>query len=396
MADIPIVCIRDLTVPCFVLPHITHAATGIEALEVCRDMARTGRFLAPLTVMVLLLASAAAMLPPKQVLAADDWSITIPANAGSDGSNPALQFGTRSGATDGFDAGGVDVPSAPPAPDATFRAFFQIAAPILPQLNVDYRDMLPAAPGSTVAWSLKIQSHSQPIHLSWSDPAVAGVPLDTSLTLSGGGQTIDMRSTTSATYPSGTLALTITAARLTAPSTVPVDDDELTPDVPGEDAVDDDDSAIDGRREEATNGDVPAADSSSEGAAGNARLNIVPAQVLPNQEVTIFASICNTGAEHDTRTVSLMVNGVAEQSQPITVSGGSCQQITFTLSRTTPGIYEIAIDDMVGQFSVLGPGTITNTPAPQQQSGLVTAGIIAIIAVMVALIAALIIAFRRT
>lgn len=358
-------------------------------------MDRTRRLLTPLMVLALLLASAAAMLPPKQVLAADYWSIAIPANAGSDGSNPALQFGTRSGATDGFDAGGVDVPSAPPAPGATFSAYFQIADPILPQLNVDYRDMLPAAPGSAVAWSLKVQSHSQPIHLSWSDPAGAGVPLDASLILSGGGQTIDMRSTTSATYPSGTLALTITATRLTAPSTVPVDDDEPTPNAPGEDAVDDD-SIIDGSSGGAINGDAPATDSTGEGAASNARLSIVPAQVLPNQEVTIFASICNTGTEHDTRTVSLMVNGVAEQSQSIAVSGGACQQLTFSLSRTTPGLYEVAIDDMVGRFSVLGPGTITNTPAPQQQSGLVTAGIIAIIAVMVVLIAGLIIAFRRT
>jgi hypothetical protein len=354
-------------------------------------MARTGKFLAPLMVMALLLASAVAVLPTKQVLAADDWSITIPASAGSDGSNPALQFGTRSGATGGFDAGGVDVPSAPPAPGATFSAYFQIADPILPQLNVDYRDMLPAAPGSAVAWSLKVQSNSQPIHLSWSDPAVAGVPLDTSLTLSGGGQTIDMRSTTSATYPSGTLALTITAARLTAPSTVPVHDDEPTPNAPGED-----DSTNDAGSGGAFNDDVPATNGTGEGAAGNARLSIVPAQVLPDQEVTIFASICNTGTEHDTRTVSLMVNGVAEQSQYIAVSGGACQQLTFSLSRTTPGSYEVAIDDMVGQFSVLGPGTITNTPAPQQQSGLVTAGIIAIIAVMVVLIAGLIIAFRRT
>ena len=357
-------------------------------------MARTGRFLALFAVMVLFLASAAAMLPPKQVLAADYWSITIPANAGSDGSNPALQFGTRSGATDGFDAGGVDVPSAPPAPGATFSAYFQIADPILPQLNIDYRDMLPVAPGSAVAWSLKVQSNSQPIKLTWSDPAVAGVPLETSLTLSGGGQTIDMRSTTSATYPSGTLALTITATRLTAPSTIPVDDDEPTPEIPGEDAVDDD-STIDAGSAGAMNGDVPATNGIVEGAAGNARLSIVPAQVLPNQEVTISANICNTGTERDSRTISLLVNGVAEQSQSITVSGGSCQQISFRLSRTTPGIYEVAIDGMTGEFSVLGPGTITNTPPPQQQSGLVTAGIIAIIAVMAILIAAIIMVFKR-
>jgi hypothetical protein len=48
---------------------------------------------------------------------------------------------------------------------------------------------------------------------------------------------------------------------------------------------------------------------------GVSYLNIDPAQVLPNQEVTVSANICNNGEERGTRTVSLMINGVAEQSQ---------------------------------------------------------------------------------
>ena len=137
-------------------------------------------------------------------------------------------------------------------------------------------------------------------------------------------------------------------------------------------------------------------DNHDSGNTTDSGLTISPARVGPNQEVTVSANICNNGEERGTKTVSLMVNGVAEQSQSVTVSGGSCRQVSFNVSRTTPGVYEVAVGDMMGQFAVLSPGTITSTPPPQQPTTLVTAGIIAIIAVMVALIAALIIAFRKT
>jgi len=128
---------------------------------------------------------------------------------------------------------------------------------------------------------------------------------------------------------------------------------------------------------------------------GVSYLNIDPAQVLPNQEVTISANICNNGEERGTKTVSLMVNGEAVASQSVGVSGGSCQQVAFKTSRAVPGTYQVAIDGMTGEFSVLAPRTVTRDVPSQQQTGLGTAGIIAIIAVIVVLIAALIMVFKR-
>jgi len=359
-------------------------------------MAKTSSFVAPVVALALLVSAVAVVLCPRPVLAADYWSVTVTADAASDGSNAALSFGTRNAATDDFDGGGVDMPAAPPAPGATFGSYFQIAGPIFSQLYDDYRAALGTAPGSTIAWTLHVQSSSQPISLHWSNPAGAGVPPDASLILSGGGQTIDMRTTFSATYASGTSTLTITATRLSGPSPTPVDNGDSTTDSTVDDPVNNDGPTNGGSGTGVINGDAPTADGAGEGVVSNAILHIVPTQVLPNEEVTISTGICANSGEGGSRTVSLLVNGVVEQSQSVIVSGGSCQQVTFNVSRTTPGVYEVAIGDMVGQFAVLSPGTITSAPPPQQPTTLVTAGIIAIIAIMVALIAALIIAFRRT
>jgi hypothetical protein len=69
--------------------------------------------------------------------------------------------------------------------------------------------------------------------------------------------------------------------------------------------------------------------------------------------------------------------------------------VVFKTSRAVPGTYQVAIDGMVGQFSVLAPRTVTNNVPSQQSTGLGTAGIIAIIAVLIVLIVALILVFRR-
>lgn len=129
-------------------------------------------------------------------------------------------------------------------------------------------------------------------------------------------------------------------------------------------------------------------------------LVINPTEVLPTQEVTITAMVCNSGDLSGIMAVDLLINGVAEQSKTVGVSGGSCQPVTFTVARTNPGTYEVSVNGMPGQFSVIAPTNVPevrmqNVP-PQQAGGLGTAGIIAIIAVCLALIAALVFMFRRT
>lgn len=124
-------------------------------------------------------------------------------------------------------------------------------------------------------------------------------------------------------------------------------------------------------------------------------LHIDPLQVVPGQEVTVSASVCNQGEENGTRTATLLVNGEAVESQSVGVSGGSCKQVTFRLARAVPGTYQVAVDGMQGQFSVLAPRTVTRTVASQQNVGLGTAGIAAIIAVLVVLLVALVVVFRK-
>jgi len=67
----------------------------------------------------------------------------------------------------------------------------------------------------------------------------------------------------------------------------------------------------------------------------------------------------------------------------------------FRVARAVPGTYQVAVDGMAGQFSVLTPRTVTNTVASQQSMGLGTAGIAAIIAILVVLVIALVVVFRK-
>jgi PKD repeat protein len=129
---------------------------------------------------------------------------------------------------------------------------------------------------------------------------------------------------------------------------------------------------------------------------GVSYLHVDPAQVLPGQEVTVSANICNSGEERGARTVSFLLNGEAVASQSVSVSGGACQQVIFTVARAVPGAYQVAIDGMVGQFSVLAPRTVTQNVPSQQYTGLGTGGLIATVLVMIVLILALILLFRRT
>ena len=125
-------------------------------------------------------------------------------------------------------------------------------------------------------------------------------------------------------------------------------------------------------------------------------LNIDPVQVVPGQEVVASANVCNQGEESGSKSVTLLVNGEAVESQSVSVSGGACQQVVFRVARAVPGTYQLAVDGMQGQFSVLAPRTVTNTVPSRQSGGLGTAGIIAIIAVVVVLIVALLLVFRRS
>jgi hypothetical protein len=124
-------------------------------------------------------------------------------------------------------------------------------------------------------------------------------------------------------------------------------------------------------------------------------LLVDPPQVLPGQQVTISANVCNNGEEKGSQSVVLSVNGVAEQSQTVSASGGSCKAVSFTTARAVPGAYDVDINGQHGQFTVLAPRTIQASVPSSQDTGVGAAGIIAILVVMAALIAGLVVVFKR-
>ena len=166
------------------------------------------RIVGIIAILALLLVGGA-ILPAS---AASVWSMPITAIAGSEGSNPNLRLGTNTGATDGFDSG-IDVPHPPPAPGATFDAYFSIVHPLFPQLDKDYR-----APTGSIQWTLHVQSSTQQILLSWD---ASGVPVNASLRLIGPGLAIDMRAVNNTNLPAGIYSLTIASTQTTTPTPQP-------------------------------------------------------------------------------------------------------------------------------------------------------------------------------
>ncbi|MBN1857451.1 MAG: hypothetical protein JW846_10930 [Dehalococcoidia bacterium] len=124
-------------------------------------------------------------------------------------------------------------------------------------------------------------------------------------------------------------------------------------------------------------------------------LSIDPQQVLPGQEVRISANVCNSGELRGSETAVLSVNGAAEQSQSVAVSGGSCKQVVFTTAKAVPGTYQVSVNGMEGQFSVLAPRIVQASVASSQDVGLGTWGIVAIAAVVIVLVIGLVVIFKQ-
>lgn len=124
-------------------------------------------------------------------------------------------------------------------------------------------------------------------------------------------------------------------------------------------------------------------------------LSVDPRQVLPGQEVRVSANVCNSGEEKGSLTAVLAVNGAAEQSQSVAVSGGSCKQVVFTTAKAVPGTYQVTVNGMQGQFTVLAPRLVQASVPSAQANGLGTAGIIAIVAVALVLIGGLVAVFKQ-
>jgi hypothetical protein len=118
-------------------------------------------------------------------------------------------------------------------------------------------------------------------------------------------------------------------------------------------------------------------------------------QALPGQGIQVSVNVCNSGEVKGSQSVVLSVNGVAEQAQSVAVSGGSCKTVVFTVAKVVPGTYDIDVNGQHAQLTVVAPRLVQASVPSTRDTGVGTVGIIAILAVMAALIAGLVVVFKR-
>jgi len=119
-------------------------------------------------------------------------------------------------------------------------------------------------------------------------------------------------------------------------------------------------------------------------------LDISPQQVKPDQAVTISISVANTGGETGSYNAVLYINGAVEDSQSVSVAGGTSKNVIFTVTKSKAGVYDVSLAGQTGQFQVVGGGWFGGG------LGLGTGGIIAIVVIVIALIVAVIFIIRGT
>jgi hypothetical protein len=81
-------------------------------------------------------------------------------------------------------------------------------------------------------------------------------------------------------------------------------------------------------------------------------LSIVPAKVTTGEPVFITAKVTNTGETDGICEVELKINDVSEASNEVAVPAGGTQNLIFSVSRDVPGIYQVALGKLAGEFAV--------------------------------------------
>ncbi len=88
-------------------------------------------------------------------------------------------------------------------------------------------------------------------------------------------------------------------------------------------------------------------------------LNVSPAEVEPGGTVNITVDVQNVGEEKGTHELKLMVNGVVEQSESVTLDGGETISISFSVEKDIEGYYSVELAGLTGIFQVVEPGPLT-------------------------------------
>jgi len=127
--------------------------------------------------------------------------------------------------------------------------------------------------------------------------------------------------------------------------------------------------------------------------ATNVRLlnvGVSPGQAQAGQPVTVTANIVNEGASAGSYNAALRINGRVEQQRVVEVSPGTAYPVKFTVAKSQPGKYEVAVENQRASFVVLAANSASKAPA---SSGLIALVIIGLLVLATAVV--LVMAFRK-
>jgi len=99
-------------------------------------------------------------------------------------------------------------------------------------------------------------------------------------------------------------------------------------------------------------------------------LNITPEEIAAHENAVVKAIVGNVGQTEGTYHAVLMINGIEVEAKDITLGAGTKKDISFRITKHTPGLYKIEIGNLADTLKVLRPAefkvvshSITPNPA---------------------------------
>jgi hypothetical protein len=92
-------------------------------------------------------------------------------------------------------------------------------------------------------------------------------------------------------------------------------------------------------------------------------LLIIPAVAVPGEPIFITAKVKNTGEFDGTCEAELRIDNVREFANTVAVPAGGTQNLIFSVSRDTPATYQVALNELAGEFKVAERAVIQSNAA---------------------------------
>jgi hypothetical protein len=81
-------------------------------------------------------------------------------------------------------------------------------------------------------------------------------------------------------------------------------------------------------------------------------LKVTPTSMKTGEQVTITATVTNSGGSQGSYKAVLEINGADEAEKELTLDPQQAKEVTFTVSKNTAGNYSVAIGSQSGSFAV--------------------------------------------